>query len=712
MKKSATPQQHGSHSAYRNNGYRTDYEGSAVERQHAAQNPHTRENYAAAHHAERPIPPQFLHTEQRNRRKVEPWSYKGPQLLKGMLPMGADTDSLEQRLRAGYESIGSLRRGPYEQGPRAQAPADHSHLRLGITQFGMLRFLARINLLVELPPELTDAGARRLRRSGHPALAGARAGSHIRSARLGAGGVLLMPAPRELKAEYPQGIQLAAGEFGTRGYFVKQSGFCYNAEALAHMEALRQRAGDWVRDAAEKSCGGRDLRTGKLAGCNRGHIAQDGPLMLANVIGYDVLNVIKNFLRERGWQRYSVCEIILTQPEFADMRNKLCVRQADVFFSHVQGEPFLGLPLSFVDPATGHPSTVEGAPLADPGKFMSPPASTMGLLDQAVRPGGVAYAQMCEAHKCLPQNRCGEFEPAIWLDYFCLRQEQNDFDVHRVVGLIGEIPLFMAAHNQDYTNRACCVVELFGAYVMQNAHRVNAGTVHIQTMTNYQDEMALALEVRSDFEPAEGYSPHGPRGCYAKVWNMGGGGQISPLGYMIRENLGFNPSEDGQLGFNPAIRYARSDMLVCRHKDTLDKIKQDFFSTFDFRAVDIEVRRALIRSCPQRTCATRVFRGRAGALTPQQQQLRALALQHAESEGGHLNSIFWGKNLVECAQSWGARAISEFPDLMHDPARCGAGGADVNAEWDRVEHWLTRQVCFRHKTDGREQWEVPPGYVL
>jgi len=54
----------------------------------------------------------------------------------------------------------------------------------------------------------------------------------------------------------------------------------------------------------------------------------------------------------------------------------------------------------------------------------------------------------------------------IWLDYFCLKQCQSDFDTGCTIELIEDIGSVLSAidSNFDYVNRSFCILELYGAF--------------------------------------------------------------------------------------------------------------------------------------------------------------------------------------------------------------------------------------------------------
>jgi len=56
----------------------------------------------------------------------------------------------------------------------------------------------------------------------------------------------------------------------------------------------------------------------------------------SNVVGYDVCSYLKIWQKKESLQDMSLCEIILTDDRFKELRD--CVGVANVFWSHVQQE--------------------------------------------------------------------------------------------------------------------------------------------------------------------------------------------------------------------------------------------------------------------------------------------------------------------------------------------------------------------------------------
>jgi hypothetical protein len=88
-----------------------------------------------------------------------------------------------------------------------------------------------------------------------------------------------------------------------------------------------------------------------------GPVEKGGEWGLTNLVGYDICFFIRNWLKREGLEQNSVCEVVLLDDRFRALRDH--VGPADVFWSHVQGEDFLGHRLSVekhisrIDPRTG-----------------------------------------------------------------------------------------------------------------------------------------------------------------------------------------------------------------------------------------------------------------------------------------------------------------------------------------------------------------------
>ena len=67
----------------------------------------------------------------------------------------------------------------------------------------------------------------------------------------------------------------------------------------------------------------------------------------------DIEEVIRDYLKEKGMAKYSVCELIMSSDEFSDMRH--CVGPAGWFVSHADSEAAMGLADSN---GTGRPGTL------------------------------------------------------------------------------------------------------------------------------------------------------------------------------------------------------------------------------------------------------------------------------------------------------------------------------------------------------------------
>lgn len=166
-----------------------------------------------------------------------------------------------------------------------------------------------------------------------------------------------------------------------------------------------------------------------------------------NMTGYDLADFLRQWLIENEHADKSVCEVIQSDDRFSHIRCH--VGTAKVFWSHLQLERFLG---------GGFGSS------ANPRHH-----STASLIALAIK----------------SDNFFSQDDP-IWLDYFCLRQCQNDFVPEVVVELIAWIGKMVASLDDsiqfagknfmaEYLSRSFCVLELFAAV---------KGRVALQCRTN------------------------------------------------------------------------------------------------------------------------------------------------------------------------------------------------------------------------------------
>jgi hypothetical protein len=144
----------------------------------------------------------------------------------------------------------------------------------------------------------------------------------------------------------------------------------------------------------------------------------DGSIVPWTMTGYDLCSFIRTWLADNDYEMFSVCEVILHDPRFADLRQH--VREASIFYSHIQSvdplETFLMMKFAVDDLAAELP------------------------------------------------------EPALqfwWTDYFSLRQCQNDFKTHQVIALVRHIGMTLAEIDSElsYLRRSFCILELYATIV-------------------------------------------------------------------------------------------------------------------------------------------------------------------------------------------------------------------------------------------------------
>jgi hypothetical protein len=145
-------------------------------------------------------------------------------------------------------------------------------------------------------------------------------------------------------------------------------------------------------------------------GANREHKHIQPPSMT----GYDLCFSLRKWLKANGHGELSVCEVILLDPRYEDLRHH--VGQAVVFYSHIQS----------VHPIATFNNLLNG--MRDHEKF----------------------------------DKTATF---WWIDYFSLRQCQNDFKPEQVVQLVEAIGITMAelpcTSDLSYFRRSFCILELY-----------------------------------------------------------------------------------------------------------------------------------------------------------------------------------------------------------------------------------------------------------
>jgi len=152
---------------------------------------------------------------------------------------------------------------------------------------------------------------------------------------------------------------------------------------------------------------------------------------LKNVTGCDLAEYIRKWQREKHVDHLSVCEIILVEPEFQDLRQYVGI--ANVFWSHIQMESFLGSSSTYHD---------QNEKRED---------STLYMLNNAHRKF---------QDRLPPKDSC-----FYWLDYFCLRQCKSDVEVQCTIELIKDIGNVVSAIDTkfEYIKRPFCILELYAA---------------------------------------------------------------------------------------------------------------------------------------------------------------------------------------------------------------------------------------------------------
>lgn len=154
--------------------------------------------------------------------------------------------------------------------------------------------------------------------------------------------------------------------------------------------------------------------------CPSGHFLDR--VEYANMTGYDLMDFVRSWLRREGHDRLSVCEVVLLDNRFADLRHY--VDKANIFWSHPQMQDFI----------THTTRTMKGVDYYDADRWS----------------GGVP---------ALPHPDLR----VMWLDYFSLRHCHPDFEARKINELVGDIGLTVAELDMrgEYFKSSICLFELY-----------------------------------------------------------------------------------------------------------------------------------------------------------------------------------------------------------------------------------------------------------
>ena len=217
--------------------------------------------------------------------------------------------------------------------------------------------------------------------------------------------------------------------------------------------------------------------------------------------GYDLAFFIRKWLPEQKNQQHaghSICEVILLDPRFAELRAE--VGRARAFFSHVQQEGFLGGRMSRLSAEAKE--SMNSNHVAKKGvkiREICPEAaaSTIGMLWEAV------YGAHCPANHAHMGTEGHKENKLFWVDYFSLRQAQSDFKPEVVIKLVAALPEFVASVTREhgYLGRLFCVLELFAA--------VKAGKKLLvaHNLPSFLDEMERYCDKNVGSKNAQARSP-------------------------------------------------------------------------------------------------------------------------------------------------------------------------------------------------------------
>jgi len=178
---------------------------------------------------------------------------------------------------------------------------------------------------------------------------------------------------------------------------------------------------------------------------------------LKNVTGYDLAEYIRKWQHTKHLNHLSVGEIILVEPDFKHLRQYASI--ANVFWSHIQMESFVGSSSTYHDQSTKNEM------------------STIYMMNDA-------HSDF--KGRLPPQDSC-----FYWLDYFCLRQCRSDFDVDCTIELIKDIGKVVSAidSNFEYIKRSFCILELYAAV------QGNSNLMCLNSVTSSKYDMCQILAV-------------------------------------------------------------------------------------------------------------------------------------------------------------------------------------------------------------------------
>jgi hypothetical protein len=174
------------------------------------------------------------------------------------------------------------------------------------------------------------------------------------------------------------------------------------------------------------------------------------PRGLLNMTGYDLSDFVRQWLAKEGCEGLSVCEAILTKARFSHLRKY--IGRADIFWSHVQQECVF--------------------------ETLASIRQAREVMGVGCQPSGVQRAQ-----DQIPQM------PFFWLDYFCLRQLQKDFNTLAVLELVKEIGYVVASISTfGYLKRSFCILELLAAVKGKAVLRISTAFQNTENLSGIFDK--------------------------------------------------------------------------------------------------------------------------------------------------------------------------------------------------------------------------------
>jgi competence ComEA-like helix-hairpin-helix protein len=202
------------------------------------------------------------------------------------------------------------------------------------------------------------------------------------------------------------------------------------------------------------------------------------------LVGYDLQAKVDDWLRNNGHEDKSLCEVVLLDPKFADLRSGVGV--ANVFCSHMQqGDPWDDIHrlsealFERTERKLGRVELLNGKVVLEP-----PFEKHLRCLnsDRKDKGGVEAVAAVLRRAAKDTQSSLGSYY--VWMDYSSLRQCQSDFKPELVVSLIdkigrdGGLVVGLFDGNHAIMKRSFCVLEVYATQLARAefAIHIDAGS--------------------------------------------------------------------------------------------------------------------------------------------------------------------------------------------------------------------------------------------